>query len=287
MANTSCCAAADFLLQFPRLGLQAFLPFGAQRGGGFTGIIEQAQSFGIGCCRRLLEQVRAFLVESGVLVQYAGCLHVAIQFFALTAALADAAEDADPLVLADHVVDHLGQQHGLADTGTAEQTRLAATFQRHQHIDELDAGREDFGLGRAPGQRRRRSMHAAPFDGGCRQAVDGRAEHIEHPRQDFPSDRRQQGPATINDTHATGQPLGERQGDAAYPLCIKLGQDFNGHFAIVPGMQQGMNRRQQGLEANIDNAATDRRDVAGIRLSIPCGTRCHDNADRAGYVRYA
>jgi hypothetical protein len=58
-----------------------------------------------------------------------------------------------PLLMADHVVDHLGEQHRLADARAAEQARLAAAFQRHQHIDGLDAGLENLGLCRALGQR--------------------------------------------------------------------------------------------------------------------------------------
>jgi hypothetical protein len=48
------------------------------------------------------------------------------------------------LVVADHVVDHLGQQHRLADARSAEQSCLAAALQRHQDIDDLDARLEDF-----------------------------------------------------------------------------------------------------------------------------------------------
>lgn len=39
-------------------------------------------------------------------------------------------------------------------------------------------------------------------------------------------------------------------------LRITLGQDSSGHLAIAPGMQQGVNRRQPGVEANVDDAAT-------------------------------
>jgi len=42
----------------------------------------------------------------------------------------------------DHVVDHFGEQHGFDHPGPAEQSRLAAAFQRHEHINDLDAGLE-------------------------------------------------------------------------------------------------------------------------------------------------
>ncbi len=112
------------------------------------------------------------------------CFHVAVKLLAFAAAFADAAEDAHPLVMPDHVVDHLGEQHGLAHTRAAEQTGLAAALQRRQHIDDLDAGLEDLGLGGTPRQGRRGAMHAAPFDiGRRRQTVDDIAEDIEHARE--------------------------------------------------------------------------------------------------------
>ena len=71
--------------------------------------------------------------------QHAGFLHVAVKLLAFAAALADAAEDADALLVPDHVVDHLGEQHRLAHARAAEQPRLAAALERHQHVDDLDA----------------------------------------------------------------------------------------------------------------------------------------------------
>src|ERR1700722_44964 len=76
--------------------------------------------------------------------EHAGSLHVAVQLFPSTAALTDTAENADALPIADHVVDHFGEEHGLAHAGSAKQTGLAAALEWHQYIDRLDAGLEDF-----------------------------------------------------------------------------------------------------------------------------------------------
>ena len=76
--------------------------------------------------------------------------HLAIQFLCLAAALADAAEQADASILSDHVVDHLGDQHCLADAGAAEEPGFAAALERAQEIDRLDAGLEDLGAHAAP-----------------------------------------------------------------------------------------------------------------------------------------
>src|SRR5665647_2705012 len=81
--------------------------------------------------------------------QHAGFLHRVVKLLAFTTPFANAAENAHALVMTDHVVDHFGQQHRLADTRSAEKSRLAAALQRHEHIYDLDAGLEDFRLGGA------------------------------------------------------------------------------------------------------------------------------------------
>jgi hypothetical protein len=84
-------------------------------------------------------------------------------------------------VVPDHVVDHFGEQHGLAHARPAEKSRLAAALQRHEHIDDLDARFKDFRLGRASRQRRRSPMHRTPLHIRRRRlAVDGVSEHVKH-----------------------------------------------------------------------------------------------------------
>jgi hypothetical protein len=51
--------------------------------------------------------------------------------------------------MADHVMNHFGQQNGLPDAGTTEESCLAAALERHEHVDRLDTGLEDLGLGGA------------------------------------------------------------------------------------------------------------------------------------------
>ena len=100
--------------------------------------------------------------------QHAGFLHVAVKLLAFATAFADAAKNAHALLMPDHVVNHLGEQHRLAHARPAEQSRLAAALQRHQHVDDLDARFKDFGLGGTSGQRRRSPMDRAPLHIGRR-----------------------------------------------------------------------------------------------------------------------
>ena len=96
--------------------------------------------------------------------QHAGLLHGLVELLALPTPLADATEDADALVVPDHVVDHFGEQHGLADPGAAEEPRLSTALEWHEHVDDLDSRLEDLGLGGTARERRRGSMNGAPLD---------------------------------------------------------------------------------------------------------------------------
>jgi hypothetical protein len=116
--------------------------------------------------------------------QHAGVLHVAVEFLALAAALADAAEDADALLVPDHVVDHLGQQHRLAHARAAEQpalpprssgTSTSMTLMPVSKTSDLVERRASGGGARCT---ERHSTSAKR-----RAAVDGVAEHVEHARE--------------------------------------------------------------------------------------------------------
>ena len=80
--------------------------------------------------------------HEGGLFEHAGLFHLDSKVGALTGALADAGEHRHTTVLGGNAVDHLGDQHGLADAGATEQADLAAGEVRGQQVDDLDAGRE-------------------------------------------------------------------------------------------------------------------------------------------------
>ena len=73
--------------------------------------------------------------------------HLEEEVVALTGALADTGEHRHTTVLGGDAVDHLLDEHGLADTGTTEQADLAALEVRREQVDDLDAGLEHL-LGR-------------------------------------------------------------------------------------------------------------------------------------------
>ena len=79
---------------------------------------------------------------------------------ALTGALTDAGEHRGAREVAGDTGDHLLDQNGLADTGTTEQTDLAALDVRGEQVDDLDAGLEDLGLALELVERRRLAVDA-------------------------------------------------------------------------------------------------------------------------------
>ena len=95
----------------------------------------------------------------------AGFDHLVIEVVALARALAHAGEHRIAAVRLGDVVDQFLDDHGLADAGAAEQADLAALGIGREQVDDLDAGDEDFRLGRLVGEERRRLVDGAPLLG--------------------------------------------------------------------------------------------------------------------------
>ena len=78
-----------------------------------------------------------------------------IEVVALARTLAHAGEHRIAAVRLGDVVDQFLNDDGLADAGAAEQADLAALRVGRQQVDDLDAGDENFRLGRLIGEQRR------------------------------------------------------------------------------------------------------------------------------------
>ena len=63
-----------------------------------------------------------------------------IQVVPFTGTLANTGEHGDTAVLLCDVVDHFHEDNGLAHTGAAEQTHLAALREGNEQVYDLDAG---------------------------------------------------------------------------------------------------------------------------------------------------
>ena len=97
------------------------------------------------------------------LLDDARLLHLDPEVGALTRALADTGEHRHTTVLGGDAVDHLLDEHGLADAGAAEQADLAALHVRLEQVDDLDAGLEHLRLRLELVERRRVAVDVPPL----------------------------------------------------------------------------------------------------------------------------
>ncbi len=158
---------------------------------------------------------------------------------------------------ADGVVNHLRDQNGLADAGAAEQPGLAASFQRRQDVDGLDAGFKDFRDGGLIAQRNGFAVNRsgfAPLDIAL--LVDGVAENIEHPSQQLIPHGNLKGFAGVGDHGAAGQALRRRQGDAPDGVVVQLCKHLDDNLALFARRQHIADRRGDG-KVDVNNAAAN------------------------------
>ena len=121
---------------------------------------------------------------------HAGLDHLVIEVVAFAGALANAGEHRIAAVRLRDVVDQLHDQHGLADAGAAEQPDLAALRIGSKEIHDLDAGDEDFRLGRLVGVGRRILMDGALLRGLHRSGfVDRIADDVDDAAEALVADR--------------------------------------------------------------------------------------------------
>ena len=199
--------------------------------------------------------------------QHASVFHIAVKLLAFAAAFANAAKNADPFLVPHHVVNHFGEQHRFANPRTAKKPGLAAALQRHQHVDGLDAGLEDFRPGGAARQRRRRTVHRAPLKLRRRRLpVNGVAKHVKHAGKNPLAHGRHQRLTGVNHRHASGKALRRCQRNCAHMVCVTLRQHLKDDATLIR-VQHGVNGRQMRIEAHVHNAATHGDNNAGVRIA--------------------
>ena len=134
-------------------------------------MVERGQGDAEADARRLVH----LAVDQRRLVDDAGLLHLEPHVGALTGALADTGEHGHTAVLLGDAVDHLLNDDGLADAGTAEEADLPTLHVGLQEVDHLDARLEHQGPRLQLVERRRRTVDLPalvdPFDvSPCRAA---------------------------------------------------------------------------------------------------------------------
>ena len=190
--------------------------------------------------------------------------HLVIEVVAFAGALADPGEHRISAMALGDVVDQLHDQHGLADTGAAEQADLAALHIRRQQIDDLDAGLEHFRLGRLLDELRRRTVDRAALVGLDRSLLVHRlADDVDDAPQRGRAHRHRDRLAGVGHDGAAHQALGGVHGDGAHGVLAEM----LGHFqhqpvALVVRLQRVQDRGQLVAELHIDDGPDHLGDFA-------------------------
>ena len=212
--------------------------------------------------------------HEGGLLEHARLHHLQTEVGALTGALADAGEHRHTTVLRRNTVDHLGDEHGLAHAGTAEQADLAACDVRRQQVDDLDAGLEH------ASRRFERiegggvtvdlpPLHVLEAFGGL---VEGFAPDVPDVAEHLLAHRHGDAVAGVAYRGAAHQTVGRLEADRADPAVAELlgdlGEDGDGlafEFDVELDRIVQLGQRAAG-EFDVDHGAGDADDAAVLEV---------------------
>ena len=219
-----------------------------------------------------------------LLVGVLGLFHFAPEVVAFACAFADAAEHAVAAELAGDACDHLLDDDGLADTRTAEEADLAASDERAEEVDDLDAGDEDFGLRVKFAELGRFAVDGALRRvGDAGQVVDGVAEQVEDASEDFLADGDGDGLSCVEACEASAEAVGRTQRNAADLAAAQVLLDLAGEVQSAEGSVgvdlDGVVDRRQPIfgELRVERRTDDLGDRAAAALNhspAPGWVRC-------------
>src|SRR5690606_39067017 len=144
---------------------------------------------------------------------------------ALTGALADTGEHRHTTVVLRDALDHLLDEDGLADTGTAEQADLATLHVGGQQVDDLDAGLEHLGLRLELVEVRRLAVDApalGDLDRLARRGVEDVTGDIEHATLGDVADGHRDGAARVAHLLAADHAVGGLEGDGTDEVVTQV-----------------------------------------------------------------
>ncbi len=207
---------------------------------------------------------RHFRIRQVLAVDDARFHHLVIEVVAFAGALADAGEHRQARVLLGDVVDQLEHVDGLADAGAAEQADLAALRERHQQVDDLDAGDQQILPAGLLLVRRRRAVNRQVFLRLYRAAlVLRRAEHVHDATERCLADRHGDRAAGRLDLQAALQAFGHAHRDRAHDAVAELLLHFERQLDVLE-LERFINLRDLlARKFHVDDRADDLHDLAG------------------------
>jgi peptide chain release factor 1 len=196
-----------------------------------------------------------------------GCLlHLVVQIVTLTGSLTDTGEDGVTTVSLSDVVDELLNEHGLADTGTTEETNLSTTGVRGEEIDDFDTGGQNLGRGRLLDERGSLGVDRQVL-GGLDGAtlVNGVTSDVHDAAQSRRTDGDGDGSTSVKGLSTSDETLRTVHGNAADDVFTQMLGDLEDQLlAIVLGLQGVQNGRElSAIELDIDDGTDDLVNFAG------------------------
>ena len=170
------------------------------------------------------------------------------------------------------VVDELLDEHSLADTGTTEETNLAATCVGREQVDNLDTGLEDLSGGRLVDERGRLCVDRAELvalDGST--LVDGLANDVHDTTERLATDGDTDRRARVDDLLATDETLGTVHGNGTHRVLTQVRGNLEDEATAVEvlDLERVENGRQVvRLELDVDDGTNDRLDRTNDRLGL-------------------
>jgi len=162
--------------------------------------------------------------DQGGLFEHSGLFHLQTEVGTFAGALADSGEHRHTTVLGRHAVDHFGDENGLADSCTTEQTDLSTGEIRGEEVDDLDA-RFEHPLGRFESvERRSRTVDFPTLDifEFLRVGVEDVAPHVPHVTERLRADGHRNATARVAHRGATLQTVGRLHADRTHAAVTEL-----------------------------------------------------------------
>ena len=170
------------------------------------------------------------------------------------------------------VVDEFLNQHGLANTGTTEQTNLSATGVGGKQVDNLDTGLQDLGSGRLLNEGGRVGMDRTKLDTlDGTPLVNGLANDVHDTTQSALPDGNPNRSASVYNLLATDETLGTVHSNGSDRVLAKVSRDLEDETATMEILDfESVEDRWQvlGLELNIYDGTDDRLDVTNSSGSL-------------------
>ena len=170
-------------------------------------------------------------------------------------------------MLLGDIADQLLNDDGLADTGAAKQTDLAALGKCGHQVDDLDPGLQHLGVRRLLADRRRGTMDRQTDVGfDLALAIDRFADDVHHSAECPLADRHGDWTAGVFDLRTSNQPVGGVHGDGSDDVVATVLLDFQHQAAVLAAID--LERvidlwKILPLEDDVDDGADDLVDPAG------------------------